>query len=47
MVNNSISLEKQGHKTKGRSRYFDWFIMAGLLMNVIIVLLLLGFWLLH
>lgn len=35
------------HSKKDRSRYFDWFIMAGLLMNVAVVLSLVGFWLLH
>jgi hypothetical protein len=34
-------------KTKDRSHYFDWFIKAGLLMNVAVVLYLVGFWLLH
>ena len=45
-ADNSITAEKPEYKTRGRSRFFDWFIIAGLLMNVIIVLLLLGFWLL-
>lgn len=29
---------------KNRARYFDWFIMAGLLMNAVVVLALVGFW---
>lgn len=32
---------------KDRSHYFDWFIKAGLLMNVLVVAVLVGFWLLH
>jgi len=32
---------------KDRSRYFDWFILAGLAMNGLVVLTLIGFWLLH
>ncbi len=31
-------------KVSKRARYFDWFIMAGLLMNVLIVTLLVGLW---
>jgi len=31
-------------KANKRARYFDWFIMAGLLMNVLIVTLLVGLW---
>jgi len=30
-----------------RSKYFDWFVLAGLGMNVLIVLWLVGYWLLH
>lgn len=33
-------------QTRNKSaRYFDWFVLAGLLMNVIIVTLLVGLWL--
>jgi hypothetical protein len=32
---------------KDRSRYFDWFILAGLGMNGLVVLTLIGFWLFH
>jgi hypothetical protein len=32
---------------KDRSRYFDWFILAGLGMNALVVLTLVGFWLFH
>ena len=30
-----------------RSKYFDWFVLAGLAMNVAIVTYLVGYWLLH
>ncbi len=32
---------------KNRTHYFDRFIMAGLLMNVLVVAVLVGFWLFH
>lgn len=32
---------------KDHSHYFDRFIMAGLLMNVLVVAVLVGFWLFH
>ncbi len=30
-----------------RARYFDWFVLAGLIMNILVVLTLVGIWLFH
>lgn len=38
---------KSRKNSTDRSKYFDWFVLAGLGMNVVIVLWLLGYWLLH
>ena len=31
-------------KKNNRARYFDWFILAGMLMNALVVLILVGVW---
>ena len=30
-----------------RARFFDWFVLAGLLMNVLVILSLIGIWIYH
>ena len=37
----------QDTQRNDRTRYFDWFILAGLAMNVLIVMLLVGIWIFH
>ena len=39
--------KSQATIAKNRSRFFDRFIMAGLLMNVLVVSALIIFWILH